>query len=244
MNSVVAEISILNLSFLLIPVGIIIIIFYQWSVSSKTTLYAFLRMIIQLLLVGYILNHLFANDHLLVVAGILAIMLLVATWIALRATGQKNQKIYIKIFISITIGTGLSLPIVTQVVLDLEPWFSIKQTIPLASMIIANAMNTVSLAAERFESELENGKEYLLARNTALHAAMIPITNMLFAVGIVSLPGFMTGQILSGIEPLIAVRYQIMIMIMVFISSASAAISYLAMSRVLPVLNANGEKDN
>jgi putative ABC transport system permease protein len=63
---------------------------------------------------------------------------------------------------------------------------------------------------------MDRNIDYMTARGIALRAALIPITNSLFAVGLVSLPGMMTGQILSGISPLIAVRYQIMVMCMIF----------------------------
>jgi len=88
-------------------------------------------------------------------------------------------------------------------------------------------MNSVSLAAERFHSELQN-KTYIQARNIAFQAAMIPIINSLFAVGLVSLPGMMTGQILSGISPFIAARYQIMVMAMIFGASGLSTALYLS----------------
>jgi len=101
-------------------------------------------------------------------------------------------------------------------------------------MIFANSMNTVSLAAERFESEFNRGVNYMVARRTALDAALIPQINSLFAVGLVALPGMMTGQILSGIDPNIAVRYQIMVMCMVFGSGGIAAFTYLSLrSRIV-----------
>jgi len=106
--------------------------------------------------------------------------------------------------------------LVTQFVLQLDPWFMPRYMIPLAGMIFASSMNGVSLAAERLESEMTRDVSYFKARGIALRAALIPITNSLFAVGLVSLPGMMTGQILSGISPLIAVRYQIMVMCMIF----------------------------
>ncbi len=92
-------------------------------------------------------------------------------------------------------------------------------------------MNTVSLAAERFESELGRSVEYLQARAKAMDAALIPQINALLAVGLVSLPGMMTGQILSGVEPMIAVRYQIVVMCMIFGSAGIAAALYLALQR-------------
>ena len=94
-------------------------------------------------------------------------------------------------------------------------------------MIFANAMNSVSLAAERLEAETERNVPYDQARNIALRASLTPITNSLFAVGLVSLPGMMTGQILSGVSPLIAVRYQIMVMCMIFGSAGISAACFL-----------------
>lgn len=89
----------------------------------------------------------------------------------------------------------------------------------------------VSLAAERLQAELRRGDDYLTARDTAMQAALIPIINALFAVGLVSLPGMMTGQILSGVSPLIAVRYQIMVMLMIFGSTGMATALFLVLIR-------------
>ena len=94
-------------------------------------------------------------------------------------------------------------------------------------MIFANAMNAVSISAERFESEISRDHSYLNARAASYKAALIPIVNALFAVGLVSLPGMMTGQILSGIDPLIAVRYQIMVMLMILGSAGISVAIYL-----------------
>ena len=112
---------------------------------------------------------------------------------------------------------------------DLPRFFEPRFVVPLAGMIFANAMNTVSLAAERFEAERARGVEVATSRRVALDAALIPQVNALLAVGLVSLPGMMTGQILSGIEPLVAVRYQIMVMCMTFGSAGLAAAVYLVL---------------
>ena len=101
-------------------------------------------------------------------------------------------------------------------------------------------MNTVSLAAERFESEFRRGESYVIARRTALDAALIPQINILFAVGLVALPGMMTGQILSGVDSNIAVRYQIMVMWMTFGSGGIAAAIYLALQARMVRQNENG----
>jgi len=109
-------------------------------------------------------------------------------------------------------------------------WFDPKVVIPLAGMVFANSMNAVSIAAERFHGEQSNGAAFTQARATAYRAALIPIINSLFAVGLVSLPGMMTGQILSGVDPLIAVRYQMMVMLMILGSAGISVGVYLAMT--------------
>jgi putative ABC transport system permease protein len=126
----------------------------------------------------------------------------------------------------------LLLALITQVVLDAQPWFAPNIVIPLAGMVFAVGMNAISLFAERYFSELEQNKANDEARNIAYQATLIPTINSLFAVGLVSLPGMMTGQILSGVSPLIAVRYQIMIMLMLFSSSGlTAALFYQLISK-------------
>jgi putative ABC transport system permease protein len=95
-------------------------------------------------------------------------------------------------------------------------------------MIFSNAMNAVSLAAERLLSELKHDNDFVLARNQAFQTSMIPMINSLFTVGIVALPGMMTGQILSGVSPLIAVRYQIMVMFMTFAASGILSAIFFA----------------
>ena len=110
--------------------------------------------------------------------------------------------------------------------------------IPLAGMVFANSMNTISVAAERFESE-RTALNYTSARRLAMNAAMIPTINSMFAVGLVSLPGMMTGQILSGVSPLIAARYQIMVMCMIFGSAGISAAIYLFLLKE----KYDGEKD-
>ena len=122
--------------------------------------------------------------------------------------------------------------LITQGVLDLAPWYSPRYLIPLAGMIFAIAMNTVSLAAERFYSEIQRHAKDEQARDIAFRASLIPNVNTLFAVGLVALPGMMTGQILAGVSPLIAARYQIMVMCMLFGTSGLASACFLILLRL------------
>ena len=215
-----------NLALTFLPVGIVIIILHRWSLGSGTAAYSVLRMLVQLLLIGYVLTYIFETERSLVVLAVLAVMLVVSSWIALRPLARKGQRVYSKMFFSISLGGITTLALISTAVLNLDPWFAPNMMIPLAGMIFANSMNTASVAAERFESERKT-IDYKQARQRAMNAAMIPVINSMFAVGLVSLPGMMTGQILSGVDPLIAVRYQVMVMCMIFGSAGISAACYL-----------------
>ena len=156
-------------------------------------------------------------------------MLVASSWISNRTVKEKRRQYFAQALLSIAIGGGLTLALITQWVLELQPWYLPRYMIPLAGMIFANSMNSISLAGERLEAELVRGVSYEKGRTIALQAALIPITNSLLAVGLVSLPGMMTGQILSGVSPLIAARYQIMVMCMIFGSAGMSATIFLTL---------------
>lgn len=191
-------------------------IIWKWGLGYRNSLYAVFRMLIQLLLIGYVLTYIFEAHNSLIVIAVLSVMLFSSSWIALRTIQIPRKTLYLKSFLSISLSGSIILILITQIVLDLQPWYLPSYMIPLAGMIYANAMNSVSIAGERLEAEINRNVPYQEARNIALRASLIPITNSLFAVGLVSIPGMMTGQILSGVSPLIAARYQIMVMCMVF----------------------------
>jgi len=229
MNTSIYHISLLNLLWVMLPVAVVIAIYIRWTEDRTTLFYALGRMLIQLLLIGYVLTYIFSSDSPYLIILILSIMLVSASVIALRPLQKKNKSIYLYSFISICIGGIFTLMMVIFGVLDLNPWYEPRFLLPLAGMIFANSMNAVSISAERFENETERGYDYTEARATAYKAALIPIINSLFAVGLVSLPGMMTGQILSGIDPLIAVRYQMMVMPMILGAAGISVAVYLVL---------------
>jgi putative ABC transport system permease protein len=222
-----ATITLTGLALGFIPVAVVIAILFRWSLDTRGTIYAVFRMLIQLLLIGYVLVYIFETNSPWVVMLVLAIMLFVASWISMRPIRYRQPCLYVHVLLAIAIGGVPTLILVTQFVIDIERWFEPNYLVPLAGMIFASAMNAVSLAAERFEAELKAGNDQLQSRRIALQAALIPITNSLFAVGLVALPGMMTGQILAGVSPPIAARYQIVVMCMLFGSSGTAAAYYL-----------------
>ncbi|MCP4077754.1 MAG: ABC transporter permease [Gammaproteobacteria bacterium] len=199
----------------------------HWSLSVKTAVLSIFRMLIQLLLIGYALTYIFGINSSWLVLLIICLMLVAASWISLSSIKLNSTGLFGYSLIAIAISGIFTLLITTQGILHADPWYSPQVIIPIAGMIFSNSMNTISLAAERFYSEYKHNPDYFSCRNIAYQAALIPIFNSLLAVGLVSLPGMMTGQILSGVSPLIAVRYQIMVMLMIFGSAGLAAALFL-----------------
>ena len=222
-------IPILELSLVFIPTAFLLLIMFRWQLKGFVGLYANIRMVLQLLLVGYLLTYVFKIAQPIIIIIVIILMILISAWIALRSLKDKNLINYFNLLISIGLPGLILLGLVTQLVLQMQTWFEATLVIPIAGMIFANSMNTVSLAAERFESEFKQEKDFIKARRIALEASLIPQINSLFAVGLVALPGMMTGQILSGVDPIIAVRYQIMVMWMTFGSGGLASVLYLTL---------------
>jgi putative ABC transport system permease protein len=203
----------LALLWCLVPLLLVLMITIRWQSKPKDVLVASARMLVQLLTVGYLLTLLFTQPVWWITLSILAFMLLVATWIALRPV-REHKGLLSPALLALGIPVIFHLFISIELVLDVSPWYEPRIVIPLAGMFFANTMNSISLATERYFSEYEHNKDALRARSKGFSAAMIPQINALLAVGLVALPGMMTGQILSGVSPLIAIRYQILIMCM------------------------------
>ncbi len=219
------NIPLANLLYLLFPLAITWYFYYKYTGDKKDLLMATFRMIVQLLAIGYLLIYIFQDSHWFLGALIIAFMALVSSQITLRNTSIKSLKHYGIIFLAITISALLHLFLVVVLVLEINHFYEPRYVIPIAGMIFANTMNALSIYIERFEREKEENS-YIEARSLAFKAAMIPQINSLFAVGLVSLPGMMTGQILSGVDPLIAVRYQIMIMAMILSNAGISIVVY------------------
>lgn len=196
------------------------------------------RTVVQLALVGYVLVYLFALDRWYLVISALLLMLVAATHAAVGRQKRPSRALLGITGVAMLLGSGLTLVYVGAVVVRMEPWYNPRYLIPLFGMIVGNAMNAAALAAERLRSEMEGQRaeiEAYLALGASVErasrepvrrsliASLIPTVNGLMVVGIVSLPGMMTGQILAGASPLLAVRYQIVVMFMLASSVAVTA---------------------
>jgi len=190
-------------------------------------LWASLRMVFQLFAVGYLLHFVFAVKSPLPVIAILLVMGAFSLQVMGGRIRHKMPHFYQVVGTSLFIGCGGVTFLFCTLVVRYSPWYDPRYLIPLAGMIIGNSMNGASLAAERLAAEMRERKDEVetalclgasgrqaseSAVRNAFRAALVPTVNTMAAMGIVSLPGMMTGQILSGTEPIIAVRYQIAIM--------------------------------
>lgn len=221
------DIGYIELLLTCIPVVFVVMIFYRWKANSLELIVATLRMIGQLIAIGFVLVYLFKETSSWLGVAVMVFMLIAAGWIAMRPLEDKSVQHISHLALALLIGCGSVLALIVLIVLDLSPWYQPRYVIPLAGMLLANTMNSLSLSGERYDTELKAHQALDVARNKAFYTAMIPQINGLFAVGLVALPGMMTGQILSGVSPLVAVRYQIVIMVAILCSSAFSTAWYL-----------------
>jgi putative ABC transport system permease protein len=229
------EVTIIPLANLLLgflPVILLITVMKFWGLNALQSVYANFRMLIQLLLIGYVLTYIFETDQPIIVLLVVLFMILMSSWIALRPLQERGIKAFMIVVVSLGLSGLAVLLLISQLIVELPRWYEPSFVVPIAGMIFANSMNTVSLAGERFSIERQRDKNYHEARKIALETAMIPQINALLAVGLVSLPGMMTGQILSGIEPLTAARYQIMVMCMIFSTAGLSAVTYMSFKKL------------
>ena len=229
-NDLMIEIPLWRLGLSLIPILLVGWISFRWGGGAGNLLVATGRMVLQLFVIGYVLSFLFVIQNPWVTLGVVSFMILISAWISIRTIKEQRWASYRDALLAIGVGGGLVYLLVIFGVIAVEPWYEPKYAISLSGMVFANAMTAVTLSAERFDSELRSGKSVVHARNTSWNAALIPQINSFLAVGLVSLPGIMTGQVIAGADPMEAVRYQIMVMSMVM-GSAGFAVAIFLMRR-------------
>lgn len=199
----------------------------------KQFLIAITRMSIQLFIAGFILKYIFQLNTFHIIILVFLVMALFASNIILKKAKVPVKNLFFYIFLSITLVTLFIGFIFIKIIIGLTPWYEARYFIPLMGMILGNSMNGCALAIERFYSQIKNQQkevESLLCLGAStfeavkeiiinsLKAASLPYITSMSGIGLVFLPGMMTGQILSGINPIVAVKYQLSIMIVIFTS--------------------------
>ncbi|MBC2721428.1 iron export ABC transporter permease subunit FetB [Desulfosporosinus sp.] len=208
---------------------LIVIVRFKGIPREKEILISSLRMTIQLVLVGYILAFVFEHSHPVYTLGIITIMLIFAiNNIFNRTILQLSSEIKKIIALSMTLGILASITYFVLIVLQVYPWYEPRYIIPIAGMIIGNSMTGISLGVKTLVEGMTTHKQLVEAAlilgatpkraseqivKSAFDAAMMPTINSMVGMGIVFLPGMMTGQILGGASPVIAIEYQIAVML-------------------------------
>ncbi|MEW6491267.1 MAG: iron export ABC transporter permease subunit FetB [Cyanobacteriota bacterium] len=197
------------------------------------------RTIVQLLVVGYVLAIIFEINHPIPVLGVLLVMLIIATITVRNRIGKKIPQNVLIVFASLFFSTALTLSYTNLLIIQPATWYEPQYLIPLAGMVLGNALNGAAIAGERLVSTINSSRleiethlslgatpQQAVAtyRKEAIRAGLIPTLNQMMVVGIVTLPGMMTGQLLSGIDPLNAVSYQILIMFMLAFANLTTAV--------------------
>ncbi len=199
---------------------------------SGLLIVAALRTTVQLLLIGLILKALFDNIHLGWMVLIAMVMLVAA---GREVMGRQKRKFMgwwgfgmgtLSMFIS-SFGVAV---FALKAIIAMDPWYTPQYAIPLLGMLLGNTMNGISISLERLTSSAYEQRSIIEARlilganwsqaigairKESIRSGLIPIINSMMAAGLVSLPGMMTGQILGGNPPLVAVKYQILIMFLI-----------------------------
>jgi putative ABC transport system permease protein len=197
---------------------------------EKRLILATIRTVVQLLLLGLVLRWIFEAGQWYFVLALMAAMTLVAGWAAVRRVEQRYAGLLLDSVLAVWVSSWCVTAVGLFGVLGVEPWYRPQYAIPLLGMILHNTLNGISLGMDRFNSELAGKRsevETLLALGAtrweaargamqdAVRTGMIPTINSMMVIGIVSIPGMMTGQLLAGVDPFQSGFYQMMIVFLI-----------------------------
>ena len=244
-TSGVIDLSVWQLGLALMLVAAVVVVSVRQSLGLERDLViGSVRAIAQLYAVGLILAAVFAAARWYWVLLILGTMTGVATQAAISRLGKPLPGGTWIAATALTVSTAATLAYVIGVVVQVRPWYEPQYIIPIAGMILGSSMTSAALAGDRLQSDLRTRTDEIEARlalgfsgreavrpmvRASLRAAMIPTVNGMMTVGLVQLPGMMTGQILAGSSPLVAIRYQ---MVVVFMQAAATAVGSLLFVRL------------
>lgn len=193
---------------------------------SKEFLISAIRSVVQLSFVGLILAWVFSRSEWYFILGILSIMTIIASYSAMGRTKYPYKGLFFDTILALSIG-AMSITFITIIFILKSDWHTPKVVIPILGMILGNTLTAISLTMAELINHLHHNqakinaflalsaspKEALAdAIKSSIKNGMTPTINSLMVVGLVSLPGMMTGQILAGSSPVQAVRYQIVIL--------------------------------
>lgn len=221
----------------LMALPLMVYMLFQLPLIRKTAI-ALIRMTVQLMLVGIYLKYIFTINHPALTLGWIGCMILVANYTVLQQAGLNFKRLFIITLPGLVLSTGVVVGVFVLIALRPQPLYDARYLVPITGMVLGNCLRGNIVALERFYSGIANNlKEYQTYlflgatraeacrpyMRTALTAALTPTISTMATMGIVSLPGMMTGQILGGSLPTTAIMYQIAIMVSIIGAVALAA---------------------
>jgi putative ABC transport system permease protein len=217
---------------LIFPLAILL---YQRVKILRQTAVAIVRMTLQLLFVGLYLEVLFRVNNPWLNLGWLAVMVSVADGSVLRGCKLKVRRFALPLFAALLAGTAIPALAMVGPILQRPTWLDAQYLIPIAGMVLGNCLRANIIGLKNFYDAIARGEKAYhqqLAAGArlsealrpyfrdALAAALLPTVASMATIGLVHLPGMMTGVILGGAEPLTAIKYQVAIMIAIFSGTA------------------------
>ncbi len=240
-----ADISTLGMALAYLPLLITIVVFRMLRLRMAGTLLVSVgRMSVQLALVGLYLTVLFRYNHPALNVGYVLLMTAVANYSVLRSSGL-SLRFYAVTLPALLVAVVAVLSFYTLLVFQPEPIYDARYMIPIAGMLLGNSMNRTIVTVERFYSSIRRDREGFAAYVTfgatvreaatpylrsAYRAGIAPVLANTATMGLVSLPGMMTGQILGGSEPAVAIKYQIAIILAILAATELATVLSVILS--------------
>lgn len=216
--------------------------FVSWKLElgqTRRIAVATVRCFLQLLAMGLVLQFVFANQTWWMVCGLIAVMLGAATQIATSRVKSEVPGLRASVFVSLLTSSLAVAAVVVEGVLHADPWYNATQAVPLCGMIVSNAMTAIAVAVDRLFADMDarademftlvalGASPYEAARPSlvaSIGAGLTPLLASMSAAGIVALPGMMSGQILAGADPLVAAKYQVVVLLMISASNIVAIV--------------------
>lgn len=206
---------------------------------EKTLAIASVRSVVQLSLLGLVLEPVFAAGNPWLVGGICVVMVVLASRAAAKRSSRRFPGIVRSSLLALVVGAGSTALLGTAAIIQVDPWWEPRYLIPMLGMILGNGLTGISLGLDRCLQQLDEHRaqvDAILAFGAdpweasrpvvaeGLRAGMIPILNSMTVVGLVTIPGMMTGQILGGTPPLQAAAYQMLILFLIAAATAMGAL--------------------
>jgi len=245
------DLSILQVSSAMLLLGVagLMSVFLRLGLEGRIV-WAALRMVLQLSAAGLLLKVVFELRQPVAVAALIFAMTLIAGRAAWSRSKYRYPGMFLDALIAMMLGSWTVGVFLLLIVVQATPWWLPQYAIPLLGMILGNSLDGVALGLDRMTDTLRRDRHLVEMKlslgatrweavrsivQEAVRTGMTPVLNSMSVIGLVSIPGMMTGQILAGADPVVAVKYQIVIMVVIAsaVSIGTMSVCFLGYRRIL-----------